>query len=112
MGYAKDREAFVAAFWRYFPASDGKDSGALLRAATSAQRYNEIVTSIDVGEKEMARLERADARRTERVRAICERIGATLEAIGDPRGHPYTLTTPDGRTLSVPGRGLPARCFR
>jgi len=52
----------------------------------------------------------ADTARAARVEAIAARFGAACEWQGDPRGYPLTLTSKGG-AVSVPGRGLPARCF-
>ena len=109
--YQTWREEFIRDFARYVPKGTQSDALAFLRDASGEQRFAEIATSIDVGEKEMERLERASERRTERVKARCEALGIGLETCGDPRGSPYTLIV-DGRKISVPGRGLPARCFR
>lgn len=111
-GYQTERDTFLFLFAREFPQARIGDALALLRAATGAQRWNEIATSIDVGDAERARLERASQRRLARVRKIEASIGAALETSGDPRGNPYTLYSPQGTRVSVPGRGLPARCFR
>lgn len=111
MAYQKWREEFLTDFAREFPKAGHRNALMLLREATAEQRWNEIDSSIDVGEKERARLERASERRMERVRIICERIGAGLQGNGDPRGCPFSIVAPDGREIAVPGRGLPARCF-
>lgn len=112
MGYQNDREAFVAEFARHFPNASHWVATAFLRDASGAQRYNEITSSIDVGERELARLEKLDARRTVRIVNRAKKIGAKVEDGGDPRGCPFSLITPEGREIRVPGRGLPARCFR
>lgn len=119
MGYQKDREQFIALFYREFPSARLSDCLALLREASAEQRFNEISSSIDVGDKELARLEKRSENRTARVRAICERIGGKLIENGDPRGYPYLIATPSGRTndwgqrgIGIPGRGLPASAFR
>lgn len=118
MSYQKEREEFIAAFCREFPAAGYSTACWLLRQATASQRYNEIATSIDVGQAELDRLEARDQRRDERVRKVVEGIGGKLETNGDPRGVPYKIVCPSGfndswgsRGLCVPGRGLPARCF-
>ncbi len=119
MGYQKEREEFLVRFAREFPEAPITFAAALLRHASSAQRYNEIVTSIDVGQKELDRLERVSEKRRERVEAICQKIGAGVEFNGDPRGFPFFVKCPSGyandwgrRGLGVPGRSLPARCFQ
>jgi len=119
MSYQRQREEFLVTFGAEFPRADHRAALALLREATGAQRYNEIVCSIDVGPAELARLERRDTARLFRVAEIARAIGAELIAGGDPRGYPFLLRCPSGRTydfggrgLGVPGRGLPARCFR
>jgi hypothetical protein len=119
MGYDKERAEFLQDFGREFPNAPHNVALALLRAGTAEQRYNEITSSIDVGARELERLERASERRTERVRKLCERIGGKLIENGDPRGFAYLIECPSGRAydwgqrgLGIPGRGLPARCFR
>lgn len=112
MGYQNDREAFIRQFTRAFPAAPYHAAKQFLREASGSQRYNEITSSIDVGEKELARLEKADTRRDERMEKLAASIGAKLETGGDPRGNPYRLFNAEGVEVSVPGRGLPARCFR
>lgn len=112
MGYQREREEFFSLFSREFPKASIYDARLLLRDASASQRYNEIVSSIDVGERELARLEKADAARDARVGARVRAIGGELETGGDPRGNPYAIKCPSGRILSVPGRGLPAHCFQ
>lgn len=112
MAYQKWREEFIAEFIRAFPKASYSVALALLRAATSEQRWNEIDCSIDVGEKEHDRLEKVSERRMGRVKALADKIGAGLDTNGDPRGCPFALIAPDGRKVYCPGRGLPARCFR
>ena len=112
MGYQKEREEFTAEMVRHFPTCSMRTISAFLRGASGAQRYNEITSSIDVGEKELARLERCDERRTARLVKLAESIGAKLEEGGDPRGCPFSVVTPAGREIRCPGRGLPARCFQ
>jgi len=117
--YAKDRESFISAMSREYPAITHAEILTLLRAGTAENRWNEIDCSIDIGDRERARQERRSENRLARVKAICDRIGATLNPNGDPRGYAYYITLPSGKTndlggrgLGVPGRGLPARCFR
>lgn len=112
MSYRKWREEFLHQFGRAFPNASHRTALALLREASAEQRWNEISCSIDIGERETARQERRAEARTERVRALCARIGATLDENGDPRGCPFTLKTTDGQEIPVPGRGLPASAFR
>lgn len=112
MGYQSDREGFVMEFAKHFPKVGQDFAKAFLREASGAQRYNEITTSIDVGQAERERLEKADERRTARLVKMAASIGAKLEEGGDPRGCPFSIITPSGREIRVPGRGLPARCFR
>jgi len=102
-------------FGREFPQASREDARALLRAATAEQRANEIECSVDVGETERERMEKASARRMARVRKIARKIGADLIENGDPRGFSFVLTCPSGRTydwggsgLGVPGRGFSA----
>jgi len=112
MGYQQDREAFINQFARVFPKAPFSVALTFLREASGSQRYNEIASSIDVGEKELNRLELADERRDLRVTMLAASIGATIETGGDPRGCPYILKNSEGAEVRVPGRGLPARCFR
>lgn len=112
MGYQTERAQFLHQFGRYVSAGTHADALAFLRDASGSQRWNEILSSFDIGERETAKQERREERRDARVKARAERLGLALETNGDPRGNPYALKTADGRTLSVPGRGLPARCFR
>ena len=108
MAYTKWREQTFSGLGRmgftYY------DASLLLRAATSLQRSSEAQCSFDMGERETKRLERRDAAAEERVRQIVCRYGASVEFQGDPRGCPFTVSK-DGRDESVPGHGLPARCF-
>ena len=119
MTYQSERDEFLAAFGREFPNASRDVAAALLRAATGSQRYNEIASSIDVGARELARLEKREANRMLRVVGMLAMIGAKLIDGGDPRGFPFLIACPSGRTydfggrgLGVPGRGLPARCFQ
>jgi len=113
MGYQKDRESFIAEFTKYFPNAGYSVALAFLRDASGAQRYNEITSSINVGEKELARLAAQDEKRRSRVTALAGKIGAQAVTFnGDPRGCPFSIITKEGREVRVPGRGLPARCFR
>ena len=113
MSYRKWREEFLVRFSRLVPQGTRADAEALLRAATGSQRYNEITCSIDVGEAELARLERREENRTKRVRDLCAKLGVKLDENGDPRGDPYCLLVGEREyRLSVPGNGLPARCFQ
>ena len=86
MGYQQDREAFINQFARVFPKAPFSVALTFLREASGSQRYNEIASSIDVGEKELNRLELADERRDLRVTMLAASIGATIETGGDPRG--------------------------
>lgn len=112
MGYQKDRTDFLFEFSRTFPHAHQGIARALLRDATGAQRYNEITSSIEISEREAARLEKRDNARTARVQRCAAMIGAKLDENGDPRGCPFVLIAPDGHKVYVPGNGLPARCFR
>ena len=112
MSYQKERAFFLKQFAVEFPTAKYSDAIALLREGTGSQRYNEIACSVDVGERELARLEKRDDNRTKRVAAICKRIGAQLVENGDSRGFPFFLSCPSGRTydwgqrgLGVPGEG-------
>jgi hypothetical protein len=58
---------------------------ALLRAATSEQRWNEISSSIEISERETKRYELASERRTARVRKLAESIGSKLIENGPAR---------------------------
>ena len=78
MSYPRWREEFIAQFCGSFDSAGSTigDARALLRAATSLQRSGEIQCSIDVGERENARLEKRDERAQERVRKIvAEQLG-------------------------------------
>ena len=88
-----------------------RDCDRILRDATGMQRRNEIQCSIDVGEAELARMERKDRAGEARVRAILATVQASPDFNGDPRGYPFSVIQPDGRAFGVPGVGLPARCF-
>lgn len=112
MSYRREREEFLSQFARFFPKGAHSVALALLRESSAEQRYNEIASSIDVGERELARLERRSNARLLRVRAIAERLGGKLSENGDPRGCAFTIITPDGREIGIPGRGLPASAFR
>ena len=119
MSYKREREFFLQRFGAEFPRAPMETAQALLRCATSAQRYNEIASSIEVSERESARLEARDKRNTERARRLAESLDAELIENGDPRGFPFLLACPSGRTydwgsrgLGIPGRGLPARAFQ
>lgn len=111
MSYRKWREEFIGQYMKFVPRANMADAQAFLRDATSEQRWNEISCSIDIGEAETARREKASDRRMERVASRAKSLGLGLETNGDPRGNPFTLIV-DGRQISVPGNGLPARCFR
>lgn len=119
MSYQKEREEFIVQFVRLFPKARHSDAEYLLRQASAEQRWNEIDCSIDVGEREHDRMEKASERRIERTRKFCSSIGARLITQGDPRGYPLQIKTANDpsddeqtRGLGIPGRGLPARCFR
>lgn len=119
MGYDKERSEFLQHFGREFPNARHEVALAFLRAATSEQRWNEIDCSIEISDRERARHEKASERRTARVAKLAKSIGSELITNGDPRGYAYLLKCPSGRSydwgqrgLGVPGRGLPARCFR
>lgn len=111
MTYAREREFFLLHFAREFPAADFGIARRLLRLATSSQRFNEMACSIPIGDA----MSRAEDRRTELARRLAKEIGAELVENGDPRGYPYFLTCPSGRTydwgergLGIPGRGFTA----
>lgn len=112
MSYQREREEFLSAFAREFPNASAEVARLMLRNASAEQRYNEITSSIEVSEREAARLDKASTLRGRRMRKLCFDIGATLVEHGDPRGNPYLITTPSKRELSIPGRGLPASAFR
>lgn len=80
VSYQRERAAFLLAFGREFPTAHPDIAHALLRAATGSQRYNEVTSSID---------------------------GAELaDESGDPRGFPFVIKCPSGRTYDFGGRGL------
>ncbi len=116
--YAAEREHFLHAFGREFPTSNLTVARTLLREATGLQRANETMCSIDIGEQATERMERREQRRDERVASYARGLGTKLLTNGDPRGFPYLLECPSGRTydfggqgLGIPGRGLPASAF-
>lgn len=116
MGYQADRERFFQQLTHHFPAATYHDARTLLRNASGEMRWNEIASSIDIGEKRTAQEEKKSAARVARVRAICARIGADLEEQGDPRGYPFIIRPVadqgKGSGIYIPGRGLPASAFR
>lgn len=119
MSYQREREEFLSAFAREFPNASAEVARLMLRNASAEQRYNEITSSIEVSEREAARLDKASQRRTERMRKLCRSIGAELIENGDPRGYSYLIKCPSGKTtdwgnrgLGIPGRGLPPSAFR
>lgn len=112
MGYQRDREEFFDRFAREFPGASIQVARLLLRDASAAQRTSEVLCSIEMSERAQARLEKLDAARDVRVAGRVKAIGGVLEVGGDPRGNPYGIKCPSGYVLSVPGRGLPARCFQ
>ena len=113
MGYQKWREEFIALFAKHVPQGRHSDALAFLRDSSAEQRWNEVYSSIDIGERETERQEKKSERRVERVRARAAALGLELDANGDPRGEPFTLLVgPTKMSLTVPGRGLPARCFQ
>ncbi len=116
MTYQKEREHFIAAFVREFPSVDLYISRRLLHMATSEQRQNEIECSVPVTDRQQARMDARHKARKSRVEALAEFLGADVIWNGDPRGFPFLLTCPSGRTydfggrgLGVPGRGYTAR---
>ena len=118
MSYQKWREEFIVEVSRVFPSCSYHKATEFLRAATAEQRWNEIDCSIDVGKVEHARMEKRSERRMERVAKLAATIGARVNPNGDPRGCPFALIGVNNDpmhncvSVSVPGRGLPARCFR
>lgn len=113
MGYQTEREQFIRDFARAFPDAPYSACLNVLRTASAEQRWNEVYSSFDIGEKETARQEKRSERRIERLRQLAASIGAEIETAGDPRGNPFTIRKIGDTSagLSVPGRGLPARCF-
>lgn len=118
MSYQKEREQFIARFMstpEFVHIQYGERFSIcllLLRNASAEQRWNEVSCSFDIGEKETAKQERMSNRRGIRVATLAQRLGAKLDAQGDPRGNPYCLLVgPREIRLSIPARGLPARCF-
>lgn len=112
MSYAKEREEFIGRFVQCAPGATFEFAQWLLRQASAEQRWNEVYSSFDIGEDETARQERKSERRMERVKERVESAGFKLETNGDPRGNPFcVLVGPTEIRHSVPGRGLPARCF-
>jgi len=115
MSYQKERGFFLQMFGREFPQAGDNVATRLLREASTQQRISEIECSIDVGEKELTRLERRAEASCKRVR---EMVTGEVEFGGDPRGFPFVLKCPSGSTydfggrgLGVPGRGLPVSAF-
>ncbi len=108
MSYQKEREQFIS----QFPGTYA-DACTFLRNASAEQVWNEKQCSFEMSDKETAKQEKRSENRMKRVRALAEKLGYRLDENGDPRGNPFALIRIDsGRTLSVPARGLPARCFR
>lgn len=116
--YQKEREFFLIKFGQEFPKASTDVAVRMLREASAEQRYNEIVCSIEISESETRRLEKRSESRAKRMEALCGEIGAKLVENGDPRGFPFLLSLPSGKTydwgergLGIPGRGLPASTF-
>lgn len=113
MSYQSEREQFLVQFGREFPNQPIGVALKLLRESSAEQRWNEVYSSFDIGEKETERQERKSERRAERVRKLAESIGCKLDTNGDPRGNPFCLLLPPSdKRMSIPSRGLPASAFR
>lgn len=111
MGYQQCREEFIGQYCKHVPNGRYADAIWFLRQASAEQRWNEVYCSFDIGEKETERQKKRSERRIERIQARAAALGLRVETQGDPRGNPFSLFAGDVR-LSVPGRGLPARCFQ
>ena len=112
MGYERDRQDTIAEIARFIPSMPMGDIRAALWNASAAQRESEIGCSIERTERQEKLAEAASGRRDARMAELAARHGVKLEIHGDPRGCPYAFVLPDGREIRIPGRGLPARCFR
>ena len=91
------------------------DTQALLTIANRRQVSNEIACSIPETDEQREKRERNDERVAARLHEIADRIGWTVDEGGDPRGCSVKLLRGKGQgqiTLYIPGRGLPARCFK
>ena len=108
MGYQKDREEFVSRFPGTYA-----DAIAFLRDSSAEQVWNEKQCSFEMSDREIARQEKRSENRIKRVQERAARLGFKVDTSGDPRGNPFCLLVghTDNR-LSIPARGLPARCFR
>jgi hypothetical protein len=110
--YKSAREEFLSLFAKLIPNGRHADALSLLREATAEQRWNELYSSVDIGEAETARQEKRSEKREARVRALAEKLGCKLDAQGDPRGNPYLLLVgPQEHRLSIPAKGYPASFF-
>jgi hypothetical protein len=85
--------------------------GRLLSAATTLHRLSEVSCSVEVSDREQARMERREKSAEARVRSIVSEVpGASVDFQGDPRGCPFGVTV-NGRTEYVPGRPFPAAVY-
>ncbi len=83
----------------------------LLSAATTLHRLSEVSCSVEVSDRETARMERREKAAEARVRSIVSKVpGASVDFQGDPRGCPFGVTV-NGRTEHVPGRPYPSAVY-
>ncbi len=109
MAYAKWRDETFAGLSRMGFTYDA--ICRLLSAATTLHRLAEVSCSVEVSDRETARMERREASAEARVRSIVAEVpGATVEMQGDPRGCPFGVTV-NGRTEWVPGRPYPSAVY-
>lgn len=118
MSYNQDRDATIAALTEC-GASLATCRG-ILAAATTLQRISELTCSVEMSERETARLERREANAEERVHRLAATFGARADFNGDPRGYVVRLILPSGKYNTwggaesgwgVAARGYPASRF-
>ena len=108
MGYAKEREEFVARWMAR--GAKLEDVRAVLLAAGTLQRCGEIDCSVDIDDKERARMEAREARAMEHIRAAVKGWKVVPVFGGDPRGYVVKLKE-RGQTERDVYAGVPAMGF-
>lgn len=109
MAYMRWRDETIAGLSRM--GFHGSAIARLLSAATTLHRLSEVSCSVEVSDREQARMERREKSAELRVRSIVSEVhGASVDFQGDPRGCPFSITK-DTRTEGVPGRPFPASVY-
>jgi len=70
----------------------------MMRKSTTLNRINELTSSVQMSDQEIARLEKLDDRTTEAAKKQLTEVGMSAEFGGDPRGAAIKIQVPSRKT--------------